>query len=582
MTLLDTSHPATVPRAPLMLVVDDVREIRDELVESACQHGIAAHGASGLAEARRRLRAMHYDLILLDLKLPEGDGLDLLTELRRMGPAAPAVAFLSGLNEDILNAAGDVAWELGLDVLGSLGKPVRRTSLLDLFQRLENQPSTRPRDELAATIGRQELSERLAQGQLNPYLQPQYCLRSGKLLGFEALARLTDDQQGKTLRPAAFAPYLDNPEFAWPMFWQIFRRILSQAPALRECFGDQLRLSINAGAEIFGDPRFPGDLVRAWTEAALPPHALMIELTENAPSLSASQRMGLAQARIAGFGISLDDFGAGSAGLTRLAQLPLTEVKVDSWFIRNATSDRRRQALLRDIAILCNHRAIESVIEGIEDQNMLQMAQRFGFAAAQGYLLGHPIPIEAATQCAASCHVPAPPSPDGDIPDRHVRATDVELDAGPVFPAAGVNHTETSPWCLIVDDDRDIREEMSAILTDEGITCWLASTISDAEWQLANIDDVAVIFIDIDLPDGNGLQLLQHPVFIERQVAPIPVILTSHGQEILDKHAFEHGAEHLEKPASREAIRDAFRRACARSPLRKACQFVAAMAQADG
>lgn len=578
MTPVDHTQPATMPSAPLMLIVDDVREIREELIASAGLHGIAAHGAPDLAEARRRLRTVRYDLILLDLKLSEGDGLALLPELARMESAAPALAFLSGLNADILGAAGDVAAQLGLNVLAPLGKPIRRASLTALFRQLEQEPRSRPGVELPATIGRREFTEGLAQRRLIPYLQPQYCLRSGRLLGFESLARWEVWELGQTLTPVAFGAYLDDPEFAWPVFEQIFRQVLHHASALQERFGAHLRFAVNAGATIFGHARFPGDLVRACTEAALPVHSLTIELTESAPSLSVEQRLGLARARIAGFGISLDDFGAGSAGLTRLAQLPLTEAKVDSWFIRNATSDRRRQALLRDIAILCNHRAIESVIEGIEDQAMLQMAQRFGFGVAQGYLFGHPVPIEHAMECADHFALNTESTSKSDAPNRTIRTTEVSLEPEALVSSHAETTHEPSAWCLIVDDDPHIREEMSAILTGEGVTCWLAGSVSDAEWQLANIDDVAVMFIDIDLPDGNGLQLLQHPVFLDRQLAPIPIILTGHGNETTANQAREHHAEYLEKPVSREQIRTAFRRACARSPSRNTCRSSATAA----
>lgn len=77
----DTSH-STPPR---LIVVDDDRDIRDLIVGQLRQEQYEVLSAGSLAELDAAMAKQPVDLIVLDLNLPDGDGLALCRELRALG-----------------------------------------------------------------------------------------------------------------------------------------------------------------------------------------------------------------------------------------------------------------------------------------------------------------------------------------------------------------------------------------------------------------------------------------------------------------------------------------------------------------
>lgn len=80
-----------------ILIVDDEPEVREGLVEFLRDEGFETTGAATLGDARQACSRSYFDLVLLDLRLPDGSGLDLLAELR--GPDAPPVIVVTAFPE---------------------------------------------------------------------------------------------------------------------------------------------------------------------------------------------------------------------------------------------------------------------------------------------------------------------------------------------------------------------------------------------------------------------------------------------------------------------------------------------------
>ncbi|WP_018939080.1 MULTISPECIES: EAL domain-containing protein [unclassified Thioalkalivibrio] len=561
-----------------VLVVDDSTETTEEIIATLRRLGINGYVANDLTSANLILERTRIDLVLLDLRLGNGNGLDLLPRVAALPRLPPPVAFVSGLDPDILISAEDVARRARLPVAGHLAKPLGTQQLAELLDSVSQRPLPEhveppPMEPLSMDA----MERALEHGWVVPFFQPQYDLVDGTLSGFEALARYFPPDRPEPVGPAAFAVYLDSERFAW----RIFESMACQSLDLFERMnhGDpNTRLSINLPAEIFADPRFPGELIRWCRDRAFPHDRLVLELTETRLNLTPEQRMGLSKARISGFELSLDDFGSGASNLDRLAQLPFTEVKIDAWFLLHGEDEGRNHHLLGDIARLCRQRNIRTVVEGVGDSALLELAIRDGFNVGQGYLFGRPMSAEDASSLplerdeiaslrtitinngsSRASHDPVPSQDELALLNSLWDEASSPEQTGRIQSITSDCSDPTQPWCLIVEDDEVVREEIAITLKQEGQTCWMAESLEDCRWSLRNIESIGVIFLDLCLPDGNGLEVLEPILKAEYGQAPAVVVLTGRGSPEVKRFAERAGATlYLDKPASSIRIRQAF------------------------
>jgi DNA-binding NarL/FixJ family response regulator len=85
------------PRVPARkaLIIEDQTTLRELLEQLLLSQNYEAHSAGTGAEARSLLSSERFDLVLLDLVLPDSHGLDLLSDLKAL-PRAPRVIVLTG------------------------------------------------------------------------------------------------------------------------------------------------------------------------------------------------------------------------------------------------------------------------------------------------------------------------------------------------------------------------------------------------------------------------------------------------------------------------------------------------------
>lgn len=384
---------ASAASEPHVLVVDDDADVLEAVVETFQQLGVRAIGAPGLAQARRELARGLVNLVVLDLRLRHLDGMALLPTLARLR-SSPDLVLLSGLDSAILRDAEESALAHGLRVLGVLEKPLSRQGLFQLMLKWSQRVRARP--EQAAEPG--VISERafacaLKSGAVVPYLQPQYRLRDGALIGFEALARLHDGANGQAIPAARFAHFLDQPRFRMPVFRAMLSGTLASL-AEHDGAAGRLAVSVNVPAALFGDDDLLDILLEQSDRFAIDPSRVVLELTETdyAP-LDRKQRLGMTRVRVSGFGLSLDDFGAGTASLERLTQLPLTEVKLDAQFLARASlGESGALELVQMVAGMFESQGLTTVAEGVGNRAQWQLARETHFDIGQGYYLGKPAP----------------------------------------------------------------------------------------------------------------------------------------------------------------------------------------------
>lgn len=229
-------------------------------------------------------------------------------------------------------------------------------------------------------------------GELELFYQPQMDLRSGRIVGVEALLRWHHPERGLVL-PGEVIGLAEETRLIVPIGEWVLRTACAQLAAWRRGAWPALRVAVNLSAVQFQQPGLV-ELVRsALGDSGLPPHALELEVTESLLMDSSSltvETLGTLEAM--GVILSIDDFGTGYSSLVYLKRFPVGQVKIDRLFVRDLLEDSGDAAICTAIIALADYLDLEVVAEGIETREQLEWLKRAGCHKAQGYLLGRPAP----------------------------------------------------------------------------------------------------------------------------------------------------------------------------------------------
>jgi EAL domain-containing protein (putative c-di-GMP-specific phosphodiesterase class I) len=151
-------------------------------------------------------------------------------------------------------------------------------------------------------------------------------------------------------------------------------------------------VAVNTTVADLLDVDFPHEVAAALAARALPPEALVLEVTETS-ILADPVRIGGVLAQLGEFGVllSLDDFGTGYSSLTHLKELPVGEVKIDRSFIAHMCVDATDAAIVEGTILLARTLGIRTVAEGVEDDETWSALLHLGCNRVQGYGLGRPV-----------------------------------------------------------------------------------------------------------------------------------------------------------------------------------------------
>ncbi|MBH1998994.1 MAG: EAL domain-containing protein [Sphingomonadaceae bacterium] len=229
-----------------------------------------------------------------------------------------------------------------------------------------------------------------------PYYQPKIDLRTGRVLGYEALLRWTHPRLGVQL-PGSIAAAFEHGELAVALTRRMLDAVLRDVGCWLEAGFDPGRVAINASAADFMQDGFAEDVLEHLVRFAVPPAHIEIEVTETVfmgRGTNAVARA-LAQFAQAGISIALDDFGTGYASLTHLKHYPVNVLKIDRSFVSNIAEDAGDAAIVDAVVKLGGSFGMEVVAEGVETEEQAQLLLGLGCVVGQGFLLGRPQPYSA-------------------------------------------------------------------------------------------------------------------------------------------------------------------------------------------
>ena len=239
----------------------------------------------------------------------------------------------------------------------------------------------------------EDLRQALADGALSVVYQPIYVLATGKLEGFESLARWHHPELGP-ISPATFIPIAEESGLIVKLTEFVIRTACSQLVAWQRAQPGRAELIVHvnvAGLDL-ADANFVARVQRTLAETGLASRHLVIELTENILMVKLEAAMETLKAlRELGVGLSIDDFGTGYSSLSHLAVLPIDSLKIDMSFVRNLRAGSKEAAIIRAIVLLGMSLDKVVIAEGIETQAQMELLNELGCALGQGYHLSRPL-----------------------------------------------------------------------------------------------------------------------------------------------------------------------------------------------
>lgn len=225
--------------------------------------------------------------------------------------------------------------------------------------------------------------------------QPQFDVQTGALRGFEALTRWHDEELGN-VSPVVFIPVAEETGLIVPISNWVLSTAFSTLKEWQSEYGFSGVLSVNISPTHLKQEAFISDITTLVEQYELAAHSIEIEITEGIMIDNMDDAVAkLKHLRQMGFRISLDDFGTGYSSLSYLQMLPLNTLKIDKSFINNITAQDGIQAnITNSIIKMVSKMGLETIAEGVEHPEQLEILKQFNCHIVQGFLRGKPMPAE--------------------------------------------------------------------------------------------------------------------------------------------------------------------------------------------
>lgn len=236
------------------------------------------------------------------------------------------------------------------------------------------------------------LRRALTQSELEVFYQPKLCLKSGQLLGMEALLRWQHPEKGM-IRPDQFISVAEETGLIIPIGKWVVRQACRMSKQIDSIGLGELQVAINLSPKQFSDPDLVGSIAAILHEEQLDPRRLELELTEGL-LLEATEetRHQLDRLKSLGLTLAMDDFGTGYSSLSYLKKFPIDVIKIDRSFIKDIPDSQDDMEITSAVIAMAHNLKLKVVAEGIETAAQLGFLRRQQCDVGQGYLFDKPIP----------------------------------------------------------------------------------------------------------------------------------------------------------------------------------------------
>jgi diguanylate cyclase (GGDEF)-like protein/PAS domain S-box-containing protein len=228
--------------------------------------------------------------------------------------------------------------------------------------------------------------------------QPQINLRTGEIVGIEALLRWNHPEQG-TIPPSEFISFAEESGLIIDIGYWVLKSACAELKRWRTAGLPEIRMSINISARQLMEANIVTNIIDILKIYNVPGHCLELEITENAimDDMDSVIRK-LKELSSHGITTAIDDFGTGYSSLSYLHKLPIQTLKIDRTFLKECRINKGDNTIIKTIVAMAKALELNVIAEGVETQVQLDYLRKIDCCEAQGYLFGKPLPPDIISQ----------------------------------------------------------------------------------------------------------------------------------------------------------------------------------------
>jgi EAL domain-containing protein (putative c-di-GMP-specific phosphodiesterase class I)/DNA-binding NarL/FixJ family response regulator len=432
------------------------------------------------------------NIIITDLKMPKMDGIELLRSINTHKQESEVI-ILSGMDRKLLAAAGQISKLNDIKLLGTIEKPVTLSQLYNLLNQYGN-PSLKANTPTSSqlTFSVKEIMEGVRNKQFKPYLQPKVNLKTGKVVGAEALARWIHPIHG-VVAPYAFIPTLEQNNSIDEL---TFLMLEESAIACKELLKQNhaLNIAVNLSLVSLNNSDIANTIIEIFNKANVDPKYVSLEITESAAMTDGAIPLeNLARLYMSGFTLSIDDYGTGYSNLQQLTRIAFGELKIDQSFVQGFASNDKLLIVVAANVDMAHKLGIKSVAEGVETKEDWEMLKSMDCDIAQGYYIAKPMPVEDFYNFVADY--------EADIPEPTVINNKKNTKK---YKTSNADYK-----MLVVEDDEFTRNIITQVLSNLGYLNIESASDARSAINLFRDHRFDIIITDILMPNINGLELIK-------------------------------------------------------------------------
>ncbi|MDO3378671.1 EAL domain-containing protein [Geoalkalibacter halelectricus] len=231
-------------------------------------------------------------------------------------------------------------------------------------------------------------------GEISLHYQPQLDLKTGAVVGVEALVRWHSPVLG-AVDPERFIPLAEETGMILPLGEWVLRQACRQVGSWHRAGYSGLRLAVNIAARQFRQPDFIDRVDAILAETEFDHTRLVLEMTESTVMEETEEAiMTLTDLKVRGIGLSLDDFGTGYSSLNHLRSFPIDQIKIDRSFLSDLQSPFGQAAIIEAMIAMAHSLGLRVIAEGVEDKAQVDFLMARHCDEVQGFFWAHPLKAE--------------------------------------------------------------------------------------------------------------------------------------------------------------------------------------------
>ncbi len=242
-----------------------------------------------------------------------------------------------------------------------------------------------------------DLRDALEHNQLDLHYQPQLCLKTGQVIGAEALLRWwkpdNSKEGGSFVSPGVFIPVAEQSGLIVPIGQYVLRRACETSVRLKKDHGIDMRIAVNVSGNQFTHGDICSDVIKCVHDTGVDPKMLELEVTESVFMDDINHTVSiLNDLHKIGVELAIDDFGTGYSSLSYLSQFPIDRLKIDQSFVRQALNDKENASIAKTIINLGHSLNLKVIAEGVETKEHENFLINQGCDEVQGFRYSRPVP----------------------------------------------------------------------------------------------------------------------------------------------------------------------------------------------